>query len=132
VDPLFVLWLVRRQLAEGHILQALTSGESMRSRSRIRAATLAAFGVGMALIQADAGSGAQHEITISVPGIPGPYCMYGIEKRLAEMPEVEGVRLLWEADAIRFRLKPGATMTRRAIEEAIERAEYPYGYSVSL
>ncbi|MEX2553868.1 MAG: hypothetical protein WD627_12820 [Actinomycetota bacterium] len=48
------------------------------------------------------------------------------------MPEVAGVRLLWDEDAIWVGIKPGATVTREAIEGAIERAEYPYEYSVEL
>lgn len=104
----------------------------MRSVSRGGVAAFAALGVGMLQLQANAASQAPHEFTISVPGIPGPYCMYGIEKRLAEMPEVEGVRLLWQEEAIRVALRAGATVTREEIEEAIERAEYPYQYEVKL
>lgn len=101
----------------------------MRSPAVLATAS-AVLGVGLVVVLANGGSQSQPEVTISLPGIPGPYCMYGIEKRLAEMPEVEGVRLLWEEDAIRVGLKSGATVTRQAFEEAIERAEYPYEYSV--
>lgn len=104
----------------------------MRLVPRSWLATLSALSLGIVSFQANAASQAQHEVTISVPGIPGPYCMYGIEKRLAEMPEVADVRLLWEEDAIRIGLKPGATVTREDMEAAIERAEYPYEYSVEL
>ncbi len=95
-------------------------------------AMLAAFGAGPYPLRSGTARQAQGDITISVPGIPGPYCMYGIEKRLAEMPEVEGVRLLWQEEAIRVALRAGATVTREEIEEAIERAEYPYQYEVKL
>lgn len=71
------------------------------------------------------------QLTISVPGIPGPYCMYGIEKRLAEMPEIEQIDLRWDAEEIRITVKPGASVTRRQLEDAVERAEYPYTYSIS-
>lgn len=95
-------------------------------------AMLAAFGAGPYPLRSGTARQAQGDITISVPGIPGPYCMYGIEKRLAEMPEVEGVRLFWEENAIRIGLKPGTAVTREEIEEAVERSEYPYEYSVEL
>jgi hypothetical protein len=105
----------------------MKSGSAM-----IRIALFVALGLGGVHASSRAQRQAQQEITISVPGIPGPYCMYGIEKRLGEIPEVDGVRLIWERDAIRVRLKPGATVTREVIQEAIERAEYPYRFSVSM
>lgn len=71
------------------------------------------------------------QLTISVPGIPGPYCMYGIEKRLAEMPEIEQIDLQWDAEEIRITVEPGASVTRQRLEDAIERAEYPYKYSIA-
>ena len=71
-------------------------------------------------------------VTIAVPGIPGPYCMYGIENRLAEMPEIEQIDLRWDAEEIRITVKPGASVTGQQLEDAIERAEYPYTYSISL
>lgn len=95
-------------------------------------ATLVALAAAMAALRSSAASPAPGEIRIGVPGIPGPYCMYGIEKRLAELPEVADVRLLWEEDEIRVTLRPGAAVSRERIEVAIERAEYPYPYSVEL
>ena len=91
-----------------------------------------AFIAGLAPLTRDSEGRAPREIAISVPGIPGPYCMYGLEKRLAEMPEVAGVQLLWEEERIRLALRPGASITREAIKQAIERAEYPYDYAVEL
>lgn len=93
---------------------------------------LAALAAVLGLIRFPAGAQARGEITISVPDVPGPYCVYGIEKRLREMPEVAGVRLLWEEDEIRVALMQDAAVSREQIEEAIERAEYPYAYSVEL
>lgn len=72
------------------------------------------------------------QVTISVPGVPGPYCVYGIEKRLMELPEVAAVRVLWDGDEIRVVLAPGARASRALIESAIDRAEYAYPYSIDL
>lgn len=69
-------------------------------------------------------------ITIAVPIIPGPYCMYGLEKRLADLPDVDRIELLWDDDAIRVFAKPGVSLSRAVIDDAIARAEYPYAYSV--
>jgi hypothetical protein len=97
-----------------------------------KVSVLAMLGAGVALLRSPAESQGRSEITIRVPDVPGPYCVYGIEKRLAELPEVAGVRLLWEEDEIRVAMRPGAATSRERIEEAIERAEYPYPYSVEL
>lgn len=86
----------------------------------------------LGVIRGPVGAQARNEITITVPDVPGPYCVYGIEKRLREMPDVAGVRLLWEQDEIRVVPKEGADLTREQIEAAIERAEYPYAYSIEL
>ncbi len=93
---------------------------------------LVALGAGMVVLRSPAESQTRGEITIRVPGVPGPYCMYGIEKRLAEMPEVAGVRLLWEEDEIHVAPRSSAVVSRERIEEAIEHAEYPYPYSIEL
>lgn len=89
-------------------------------------------GTGLLLLRPAGGSEARGEIIVSVPGVPGPYCMYGVEKRLADLPEVADMRLDWAAEEIRILLNPGATTTRERIEEAIERAEYPYEYRIEL
>lgn len=99
-------------------------------QSKLLIGMLAALAAGLLLFRPAAGSQMQGEITISVPGIPGPYCMYGIEKRLATLPEIADVRLDWEEEEIRVALEPGASVSRERIEEAIERAEYPYNYSI--
>jgi hypothetical protein len=104
----------------------------MRSGSKVQWAALAGIAVGALLAGRSAASPAPRGVTISVPGIPGPYCMYGLEKRLREMPEVESVRLRWEQEEIQVRLKAGASVTRGQIEAAIDRAEYPYPHSVRL
>lgn len=104
----------------------------MRSALGMGVAGLAALAALLASLRGPAGAQARGEITISVPDVPGPYCVYGIEKRLREMPEVKGVRLLWEEDEIRVALKQGAVVSREQIESAIERAEYPYPYLVEL
>ena len=44
-------------------------------------------GIGLPLEAASAaGDG---EIIVSVPGIPGPYCAYGVEKRLLELGGID-------------------------------------------
>ena len=99
---------------------------------KIFVATMTAMGAGFLLSRPAPGHQAAGEITVSVPGIPGPYCMYGIEKRLSGLPEVADVQLDWAEEEIRIVLKPGASTTEARIEEAIEEAEYPYDYRIEL
>lgn len=74
-----------------------------------------------------AGSG---EIILSVPGIPGPYCAYGVEKRLLELDGVERVDLLWKEEKIRAVIAKGKVITSEQIKAAVKRADYPYDYSI--
>ncbi|OFW39738.1 MAG: hypothetical protein A3F70_01730 [Acidobacteria bacterium RIFCSPLOWO2_12_FULL_67_14] len=98
----------------------------------MRIATIALVTVFVMVTAGDTAGQPPRGVTIAVPGIPGPYCMYGIEKRLAEMPEIEQIDLRWDAEEIRITVKRGASVTRQQLEDAIERAEYPYKYSIVL
>ena len=67
---------------------------------------------------------------VSVPGIPGPYCTYGMEKRLFELAGVRRVDLLWEKEQIRLSIKDDKTVTSEQILAAFEKSEYPYDYKI--
>lgn len=105
-------------------------------RVLITISALVALAIGFGLHRSPAGAQAAAEVQagggfrISIPDVPGPYCVYGVEKRLREIPAVESVRLLWKEDAIRVVPRAGMALRREAIEAAMERAEYPYAYSV--
>lgn len=70
------------------------------------------------------------EFVISVPGIPGPYCAYGIEKRLRELPGIGRVELDWNEERIKAMVTAGHTVTSVQIRDAVERSEYPYRYRI--
>lgn len=72
------------------------------------------------------------EIIVSVPGIPGPYCAYGLEKRLLRLDGIQEVRLLWKEEEIRAVVRPGEKVSTRDIEETVRRADYPYKYSIKI
>lgn len=72
------------------------------------------------------------EVVISVPGIPGPYCAYGVEKRLLELAVVERVRLLWEEEEIRATLKPDGALSQAELKALMVRADYPYDYKITI
>lgn len=72
----------------------------------------------------------ERSVIVSVPGIPGPYCAYGVEKRLFELAGVRRVDLLWEKEQIRVSIKDDKTVTSEQILAAFERSEYPYDYKI--
>lgn len=72
----------------------------------------------------------ERNVIVSVPGIPGPYCAYGVEKRLFELAGVRRVDLLWEKEQIRVSIKDDKTVTSEQILAAFERSEYPYDYNI--
>ena len=89
------------------------------------------FAASIALVATAAGASARQFI-ISVPGIPGPYCAYGIEKRLLELPGVKRVALVWKEAQVTATIADDSSLTAAQIEEAVRRADYPYNYKVSI
>ena len=73
----------------------------------------------------------KHEIILSVPGIPGPYCAYGLEKRLLQLEEVERVQIDWVAEHLVIEVRDGENLPgAEEIDKAIQAADYPYRYTV--
>lgn len=69
-------------------------------------------------------------VILHLPGIPGPYCAYGVEKRLMEREEVEKVTMSWEKESLIVSLKEGMELSSKSIEEVMKKADYPYRYSI--
>ena len=69
-------------------------------------------------------------LILHVPGIPGPYCAYGVEKRLLELEEVRQVSISWDNEALIIFLKEGAELSPGRIDKVIRKADYPYRYSI--
>ena len=70
------------------------------------------------------------EIILDVPGIPGPYCAYGIEKRLIELAGVQEVKTLWPREQIRIVTDGKTRITAEDVKRAIKRADYPYKFEI--
>ena len=95
---------------------------------RVISGTLAA----VVLLGSGQGAASAREILIAVPGLPGPYCAYGAEKRLLELNGVEGVSVSWESEQIRIVVNDSARITAEDIKRAMKRADYPYKYEVRM
>lgn len=93
---------------------------------------LAAGAVGTTLSAVSAPDATAKEIILEVPGIPGPYCAYGVEKRLLELAGVTEVKTLWDTEQIRVVTSDRARITADDIRRAIERADYPYKYEIRM
>lgn len=98
--------------------------------SRLRVLTLLPIGLVAAVNAGAQPTITAKEIVIAVPGIPGPYCAYGLEKRLLELPGATSVSTLWDRERIVLRLRDDARIGVADIERAVKRADYPYDYEV--
>jgi copper chaperone CopZ len=87
---------------------------------------IVAVAVGTILLAAWAVSSEAAEIILAVPGIPGPYCAYGLEKRLLELQGVQEVKTLWPREQIRIVTDGQARLTVDDVKRAVKRADYPY------
>ena len=85
----------------------------------------------MLSIAGPAAAGAK-EIVIAIPGVPGPYCAYGAEKRLLELDGVERVAISWTDEKILISTSETSRLTLDDIKQAIKRAEYPYKFEVRM
>ncbi len=106
----------------------------MRDKQKPRAGfgkrlPLAVFG-GLLLVTTLPLAAEEWDVIVSVPGIPGPYCAYGVEKRLFELDGISRVDLLWEKEQIRIVIADGNTVTLDQVLTAFEKSEYPYDYKI--
>ena len=92
--------------------------------------TLVAGIGGIQVLMAQSLAAEDKEIILSVPGIPGPYCAYGVEKRLLELDGIVRVELHWKDETIRAVIAEGRTVTVDQIRTAVKLADYPYDYSI--
>ncbi len=99
-------------------------------RVGLKILTLIAGIAGIHLLMIQSGAAGDKEIILSVPGIPGPYCAYGLEKRLLELDGVARVDLLWKEEKIRAVIAKGEAVTSQQIRTAVKLADYPYEYSI--
>jgi mercuric ion binding protein len=88
--------------------------------------------VGAVLFAANATVVMANEIILEVPGIPGPYCAYGIEKRLLELVGVTEVKTRWDTAQIRILTSDQSRITADDIKRAVSRADYPYRYQIRM
>jgi copper chaperone CopZ len=68
--------------------------------------------------------GVEREIVASVKGLACPFCAYGIERQLKEIPAVSRVEVSIKTGIVRIFLKPGESVTRHAIEKAVDKAGF--------
>ena len=99
-------------------------------RVGLKILTLIASIAGIHLLMTQPGAAGDKEIILSVPSIPGPYCAYGVEKRLLELDGVARVDLLWKEETIRAVIAKGRTVTADQIRMAVKKADYPYEYTI--
>ncbi len=99
-------------------------------RVGLKTLTLIAGIAGIHLLMIQSGAAGDKESILSVPGIPGPSCAFGVEKRLLELDGIVRVELHWKDETIRAVIAEGRTVTTEQIRNAVKLADYPYEYSI--
>ena len=99
-------------------------------RVSLKILTLIAGIAGIHLLMTQSGAAGDKEIILSVPGIPGPYCAYGVEKRLLELDGILRVELRWKDETIRAVIAEGKAVTADQVRMAVKKADYPYEYTI--
>ena len=64
------------------------------------------------------------EFVLRVDGLACPFCAYGIEKKLLEVPGVEGIEVLLDEGRIVLELSPETSLEVAALDAAVERAGF--------
>lgn len=109
----------------------MADGKVTRALVAVSPLALVVGAIGMTLSAGSATDAVAKEIILEVPGIPGPYCAYGAEKRLLEIAGVTEVKTLWETAQIRV-VTSDRTITADDIRRAMDRADYPYKYEIRV
>jgi mercuric ion binding protein len=63
-------------------------------------------------------------VTLEVDGMSCPFCAYGLEKRLRELPAVDMLVIRVSDGVVQIRAKDGQELTDRQLREAVERAGF--------
>ena len=63
-------------------------------------------------------------VTLKVDGMVCPFCAYGLEKRLRDLPAHDETLIQVSDGLVQIRVKEGEQLTDEAIEDAVERAGF--------
>ena len=63
-------------------------------------------------------------VTLKVDGMVCPFCAYGLEKRLRDLPALDETLIQVSDGLVQIRVKEGEQLTDEAIEDAVERAGF--------
>ena len=63
-------------------------------------------------------------MTLKVDGMVCPFCAYGLEKRLRELPALDETLIQVSDWLVQIRVKEGEHLTDEAVEDAVKRAGF--------
>ncbi len=63
-------------------------------------------------------------LTLKVDGMVCPFCAYGLEKRLRELPALDETLIQVSDGLVQIRVKEGEQLTDEAVEDAVKRAGF--------
>ena len=64
------------------------------------------------------------EFTLRIDGLACPFCAFGVEKKLLELPNVTGIEVLLDEGKIVLALREGAALDVAALDEAVSKAGF--------
>ena len=63
-------------------------------------------------------------VTLRVDGMVCPFCAYGLEKRLRQLPALDETLIQVSDGLVQIRVKEGEQLTDEAVEDAVKRAGF--------
>ncbi len=63
-------------------------------------------------------------VTLKVDGMVCPFCAYGLEKRLRQLPALDETLIQVSDGLVQIRVKEGEQLTDEAVEDAVKRAGF--------
>ncbi len=96
--------------------------DHIESRLRVRTGA-AALALAVLLFSGPAASAS--EFTLRIDGLACPFCAFGVEKKLLELPGVSGIEVLLDEGKVVLALSEGAELDVAALDEAVRKAGFP-------
>ncbi len=96
----------------------------MRRRQVAIREWIAGAGAALLLALGTTGTVGASEFTLRVDGLACPFCAYGVEKKLLQVPGVAAIDILINEGKVILKLREGADLDVAALDTAVEKAGF--------
>ena len=83
-----------------------------------------AVALALAVLLLSGATAGASEFTLRVDGLACPFCAFGVEKKLLDLPSVAGIEVLLDQGKIVLALREGAALDVAALDEAVRKAGF--------